>query len=219
MFKINILPKLDVSIGKKFDIVIARYKEDIEWIEKYESHINNIYIYNKGSLTYNPTKYKNIPLDNIGNESHTYLHHIITNYDNLNSVTIFVQGKFDDHLNNIEQLFTTNSSILFNEYIISYHFRLSFYKRALIPNKENLFFGDWLLKHTGYNCLNKKVKASWGACFSITKDKILSRPKEYYENLIKELDVNDSEVGHFFERSWFYIFNLHLPQEIGFKII
>ena len=35
------------------------------------------------------------------------------------------------------------------------------------------------------------------------------RPLEFYKELIKQLDCRDKEVGHFFERSWYCIFNLH----------
>jgi hypothetical protein len=50
----------------------------------------------------------------------------------------------------------------------------------------------------------------WGAIFSIRKEYIRSRPLEYYKKLISQtqLDILEPESGHFFERSWFYIFNI-----------
>uniref|UniRef100_A0A6C0F4Y2 Uncharacterized protein n=1 Tax=viral metagenome TaxID=1070528 RepID=A0A6C0F4Y2_9ZZZZ len=84
--------------GEKFNLkevclVVARYKENIDWVLAY----NDIaIIYNKGPLItgYNAGfPFQNvINLENIGREGHTYLHHIIENYENLNSRTIFVQG-------------------------------------------------------------------------------------------------------------------------------
>jgi len=50
----------------------------------------------------------------------------------------------------------------------------------------------------------------FGASFVIRREMIQLRSKEFYEKLSKQLEVSDSpEVGHYFERSWFYIFNCH----------
>jgi hypothetical protein len=72
----------------KTEIVIARYKEDLSWLKKIPKSIK-ITVYNKGLDDIN---YPSIKLPNIGRESHTYLYHIITNYNNLADQTIFCQG-------------------------------------------------------------------------------------------------------------------------------
>ena len=69
------------------ELVIARYNEDISWLSKVKNI--KITIYNKGEDNINK---KSIKLPNIGRESHTYLTHIIDNYDNLADITIFSQG-------------------------------------------------------------------------------------------------------------------------------
>jgi hypothetical protein len=69
------------------ELVIARYNEDILWLNKVKNM--KITIYNKGK---DNIDYKFIKLPNIGRESHTYLTHIINNYDNLLDTTIFCQG-------------------------------------------------------------------------------------------------------------------------------
>lgn len=45
------------------------------------------------------------------------------------------------------------------------------------------------------------------ALFAVKKEIILNKPVEYYKRLIAEVNhhVNPTE-GHFFERSWYYIF-------------
>ena len=80
--------------GDKFNpqevcMVVARYNENIEWVLPY----NDIaVIYNKGleiKLPFNNI----INLENIGREGHTYLYHIIENYNSLTSdKIIFTQG-------------------------------------------------------------------------------------------------------------------------------
>jgi hypothetical protein len=73
-------------------IVIAKYRENVDWINKYFStDLDRFIIYNKG-YDLNNSKYKVIPLKNIGRESHTYLYHIINNYDRLDDYTIFTQA-------------------------------------------------------------------------------------------------------------------------------
>jgi hypothetical protein len=73
---------------KKIDLVVARYNEKLDWLKDVPKNIN-IIIYNKGLEDLTQTFIK---LPNIGRESHTYLYHIITNYNNLADITIFSQG-------------------------------------------------------------------------------------------------------------------------------
>lgn len=97
------------------DLVVARYKEDVSWLSEVP-HNFNIIVYNKddtptrkprynvyakpmtstysarSSLTINHPNVRVIALPNIGRESDTYLYHIIKNYENLASKTIFTQG-------------------------------------------------------------------------------------------------------------------------------
>jgi hypothetical protein len=72
----------------KTEIVVARYNEDLSWLKKIPKTIK-ITIYNKGN---DDIDFPFIQLPNIGRESHTYLYHIIQNYDNLAEQTIFCQG-------------------------------------------------------------------------------------------------------------------------------
>ena len=78
--------------GEKFDktkinIVVARYTEDVEWTKAYNDIVT---IYDKG-LDNHPALSGAIKIENIGREGHTYLHHIIENYDNLAEQIIFTQ--------------------------------------------------------------------------------------------------------------------------------
>lgn len=74
----------------KTEIVVARYKENLDWLKKIKKSKDiKITIYNKGP---DDIDFPFVPLPNIGRESHTYLYHIINNYDNLADQTIFCQG-------------------------------------------------------------------------------------------------------------------------------
>jgi hypothetical protein len=75
-------------------------------------------------------------------------------------------------------------------------------------NEEHIIFYDWFVKNIQKEWPKKKFKVYRNAIFSVTKKKILKNPKKYYENLIKQVNWHIEPVeGHFFERSWYYIFN------------
>ena len=75
-------------------MIISRFNEDISWLEEIKDF--KIIIYNKGEKL-SKDKFKNIiNLNNVGRESHTYLHHIVNNYSNLDDINIFLQGRIND---------------------------------------------------------------------------------------------------------------------------
>jgi hypothetical protein len=55
-------------IKKKFQIVVARYNEDIRWLLPYKQIA---IIYNKGLYNDIINKFETITLKNVGRESHT----------------------------------------------------------------------------------------------------------------------------------------------------
>lgn len=70
------------------EIVIARYKENINWSENLNDF--KISVYNKDS------GFNLIP--NVGFEANTYLYHIVTRYQSLSEITVFTQGSLKEHL-------------------------------------------------------------------------------------------------------------------------
>jgi len=75
----------------KGDLVVSRYNEDVSWLDKVSGY--NTFLYNKGGQLDG-----SIPLPNVGRELDTYLHHIITNYNDLSEWTFFTQGHPFDHV-------------------------------------------------------------------------------------------------------------------------
>jgi len=88
----------DFTAGKRTkrnaELVIAAYNENITWAHMY-SHLTTVYV--KGELVYVPVNGSQlsrvVPLPNVGRETHTYLTHIVRNYDSLADVTVFTQGE------------------------------------------------------------------------------------------------------------------------------
>merc|ERR1719298_68513 len=81
------LSQAQVSQLKKLkagEVVLSHFNENQSWSDPYAA-IRTTYC--KGSPVPGC-----VPLENVGREGHTYLHHIITNYDNLAEWTVFSQA-------------------------------------------------------------------------------------------------------------------------------
>jgi len=75
------------EVGKdELEVVLAQYDEDLSWAAPYE---NVRTVYCKGS---SKCVQDSIPLPNVGREGHTFLHHIVHNYDKLAKWTVFSQA-------------------------------------------------------------------------------------------------------------------------------
>ena len=87
--------KSSLTLNAEYEVVVSHYNEDLEWLNHYANHCH---IYHKGEEMiprYNFHRWENLP--NVGRESHTYLYHIIRNYDHLANVSVFIQGSVKDH--------------------------------------------------------------------------------------------------------------------------
>ena len=203
------------DIKKKFQIVVARFNEDVTWLLPFK---NISIIYNKGNHNLTLNQFETIQLENVGRESHTYLYHIITNYENLADKTIFFQGKIDDHkILEIEDYFGSDKIIgKFNNIELNTlktkieHFGK--YKKDYKNNNMkicNYTPFEWIQNIIGLNIDNIEIiKIIWGANFSVSKELILSKPKIFYENILRHINYHiNPEEGHILERSWYLIFN------------
>jgi hypothetical protein len=196
---------------KHYEIVVAKYNEDVSWTRPYR--YVKVYDKSKGDLP------------NIGRESHTYLTYIVENYENLPDVVFFSQGCKDDHCGNIpienfiniDGMYSENYSYLNSEHYFYNKESQNFNKDHLYYYKENKLYDDklgyrlWFKTYVDENHnIDEGVTLWWGAIFSVKRECILSRPKKYYQMLLDYIPHDSNpEVGHYFERSWFYIFNCH----------
>lgn len=81
-------------------IVIARYQEDLEWITEIPQDFE-IFLYNKGDAIVDPAVIARanhiIDRPNVGRESETYLHHMLTHRRTDRDFTVFAQGDPFEH--------------------------------------------------------------------------------------------------------------------------
>lgn len=204
-----------------YKIIVARYNENIEWLN---NEMENCIIYNKG----NKLNIKNEKhLENVGRESDTYLHYIITNYDNLPDVIVFTQARISDHKgeDDVAYLINIKNEALYNSK--SQNFRLhsetdhhtccwdqewnlingNYYLTNNYKNNNCITFIEWFKTNVNINYPNP-IKIYCNAIFAVKKENIINKPIEYYKRLLLEVNhhINSTE-GHFFERSWYYIFS------------
>lgn len=199
------------------ELVVARYNEDISWLNETDYPK---YVYNKGVPL--PDYYDEIKLKNIGRESHTYLYHIVNNYHKLDpsSVTVFTQGRFHDHTNlkkDVASKLIELGMAASESGIKALHRRIeSTFDRTFRManwyykvNQSEYPFDEWFLKYIS-DTIPTKYEWAIAAILAVRNDLILSRPLEYYKNLlynISDLQEINPESAHYFERSWLYVFN------------
>lgn len=226
-------------MSKLYEIIIARYNENVNWCNQYKE---NIIIYNKG----NDNIPNSISLNNVGRENHTYLYHIVNHYDCLADKTIFCQGKHCSYF--LE--YSIQTKLPFEIFITSFvESNLKnicirrgydkYYKdlKPITPFPKNTELDKWNLKKNFkffkeyleelkqkqngiYNLKdfwntfihpNKPIPSilyySQENIFSVSKDIIQKKPKEYYERLLKQLEYNYNPYQtYYIQWFWYYIF-------------
>jgi len=194
-------------------IVVAHYKENLDWLKNFDS--DKILVYNKNQ---EQTEYRTINLPNLGRESNTYLKYIVDSYDNLPDIVVFTQGK-DDHLSTVNIKHFLKKMEAFPAQRVDGKITI-FNKSGLQLSKEHRIprYGgitlipaeyDFYTWFTAY--IRKEIPnyfyVFWGACFLVRKEAIRSKPLQFYFELYQQTMVGEAiELGHFFERSWYYIF-------------
>lgn len=90
-----------------FKIIVARYQEDVAWLEEFAPKLA---IQNKGPLTGIPESLRPCTkqLPNIGLDQYVYLDYIVSNYEALPDICLFIQANIDDHMDTFFPYLTTN---------------------------------------------------------------------------------------------------------------
>jgi hypothetical protein len=209
-----------------YKIIVARYNENIQWLKE---EADNCIFYNKGTKMNISNE---IILPNVGRESETYLNYIINNYNNLPDIVIFTQANISDHRgsNDVNYLFKLKEEAemygkslptVHHNYInnpskywgpfwnIHPEYKEPYYLNNNYKNNNRKTFFDWFVEFINNNYPNP-INIYGNGLFAVQKKIILQKPLDYYKLLITQVNhhINPAE-GHFFERSWFYIFNIN----------
>lgn len=203
-------------------LIVARYKENIGWLNDVSDLFDKIYIYNKSGDDNKHeclkglkciSKIEYIELENVGREGHTYLWHILNKRDELEDKLIFTQAEPFDHL--IKRQIATVD--FFKNKIINYFksdgdFEGFGGKHYIwwvgLGGKRNDILKD-LHGKLFKNEFIEDYKFNNGGIFGVTKDAILNRTSEFYNIIMKtrmSTHINPHE-GFVLERLWVLIFN------------
>ena len=220
------------------EIVVSRYNESLSWMDEYPFSLFTYTIYNKGANDDFLKKNNNrvIALDNLGRCDHTYLYHIVSNYDNLKPITIFFPGCLDmsnkkpkavDLLECLlkEKCAIFPAEVCSNIYDKFKHFTLDHWKSSYNKN-HSLYastfvspaklrpYGKWYKFHFG----NKHVKYfTINSIFSLDKRDILKFPASRYSYFCNILSSHSHpEVCHYMERSWGALFGPFLYTKLKY---
>jgi hypothetical protein len=217
------------------EIVISRFSENIDWAFKEPFKAHSKVIYNKGPTPLSTacdvaTQSREQALDNVGRESHTFLTHIIDNYDSLAEVIVFLPGSCMDEwkssktLKVLELAMRTSSSVFIGQRFRDVRSQLWNFqcgkwggtneknrafmtthesRRKVVPSAVRPF-GAWFEHYFGQTRISI---VSWTTIFAVSRAHILQRPCSFYKDLREcvSSDLNP-EAGHFFERAWAAVF-------------
>lgn len=193
--------------------VLSRYKEnDVFWPEYLQKNGYDILIFNKFAG-------ENL-LPNVGRESHTFIHYIINNYDNLPDEILFSQFSPMDHFNNSCCNIYNNPNkyrgILYIDYFLhSYLYDFIGIRPTDYESKIRNRYIDWykfynnFFEECNYEFLSKVVAAGCtiNGVFRTTKYAILKNNINLYKKAIKLLEYSiDPYEGYCFERIWKFLF-------------
>ena len=193
------------------DIVVAKYNEDLEWLDKIVLPSDAKWVvYNKMGESCIPDWH--IRLDNVGREAHTYLHYIATHYPNFPEHVMFLQGRPFDHEIDIEGL----------QHLIDIRPTEPCYaiSRMYIecdgngnPHHSGLPISQTYKEIFLETSAPTRYRFSPGAQYIVTKASLLERPRDFWNSLYNMTYNSGKHVPYTFERLWPYIFDKHMLNE------
>ncbi len=187
------------------ELVVARYLEDLAWLRNIPPQIS--------PCVYDKSPSGNLP--NVGREAHTYLHHIVENYDALPDLTIFAQGKPFDHAFDFHK---TLRALAGGETVADFRW-LGHIIDTDDCNGARLFAtwsknsGDERLDMNGFHraLFGSDGPPTYtfvlGAQFAATRDLIHAHSLEFWRRAL-QVSVDFPDAAHCYERSWDRVFGV-----------
>ena len=183
--------------------IISRYNEDVSWVRQLNCDYK---IYNKGNIIHElPCE----ALPNVGRESQTFLHFIVSNYYKIKDSTLycFLQGRPFDHLITVDDI--NNAT---DEGFKSFGNR--HFQEPLTASVNNFFpggipvieFCDLLFKRNVF-VEQGRISFLLGGQFAVSGARIKKRCIKFYKFVASHLNTPNPLEGHIMERIWGLIFD------------
>lgn len=197
-----------MNIKKKYDLVIARYNEDISWLNQLNFDDINLIVYNKGEHNINfPFKI----LKNIlrAGDAHTYISYIVENYYNFPEFIIFLQGNPFDHCSSVLEKIKNHKEeqiVYLTDHYLTCENLNGWYE--FDPKFSSPLYPVHRLIDTARELLGSEVpfniEFGAGQQFIMNKKFILNRSLDFYEKILSRFQY-DYNLPWNIERLWKYI--------------
>ena len=213
-------------------VLFTRFKEpDMSRILKPFINKKNtyIFIYNKGDdlpigITSDITNIKVIQIPNLGWDAYAYFYHVIHYYYKLPDYIYQLQasGQYLDYkFNTIANIINTdekyyyggdirkdNLDFYLNTWSASYNLNNDNSSKNIYVKSSISPLSNWLkskIKIIPAHALapNNEIYINWWGMFKVHKSRILRYPLDFYKDIFSEIQVWQSEVNHYLERSWY----------------
>jgi hypothetical protein len=210
-------------------IIVARYNEDLSWMKEHPFNLFRYIVYNKG-VNENFEKCnvdEVINLPNIGRCDHTYLYHIVYNFNNLNDINVFFPGC-------LNMLYKKKKAKLILNEIIRHKTAifLGTYSNNIKTTFADFTLDNWTSADIANKTLNPESKtkpallrpySKWydymfgnikvqyyciHGIFSVHKLDIITHDITHFQQILNTVSTHSNpEAGHYIERSWAAIFH------------
>lgn len=199
------------DVMRELELVVARYDEDIRWLRRVPRSVR-VTLYNKGRAELpafsRPVEVHTLP--NVGREAHTYLHHIVTRYEQLAEITVFCQGKPFDHAPDFHRILRrlaagelAPAGFFWLGFVIDQEDRLGTLFRRWHPDRTLPLDEFW--RELFAQPPPEKIPFFPGAQFAVRASQVRQRPRPFYEKALA-LALQWPDAGHCFERCWDRVF-------------
>lgn len=202
-------PEVSSLTVAEYEYVMSHDKGSLEWLAP---HSNYCHVYHKGEEIVPRYEFRQWDrLQNIKGEAYVYLHHIITNYNHLADVTVFLNDKLPTH----QREGAAYSDI--TKYVKDARSNGISFK---IPGRTLRDFESVMgrtshlgsLAHFWKAVFHKsppaRVTFSPGSCFGVKRELIWERPVDFYQKILSQLNADHSlEFNNYMEKLWIALFS------------
>ena len=193
----------------EYEFVVAHYKEDLSWLRE---HADHCHVYDKSghlAMDFSFRRWERLP--NVGHVSHTYLHHIVTNYDNLADVTVFISGKdsktFAPLTTYVQKAREEGTSFFEPKTLSSWNHSLCKQEESALLKHSHVALGQFWQKIFNHPH-PRTATVSFDTIFGVRRDLIHNHPIQFYKNILQHVKKHQNpEEDCYLNRLWMPIFD------------
>lgn len=194
------------------ELVVARYAEPLNWLARVPPSISRTVLDKNPDAPFAGA----MRLTNVGREAHSYLHFIVTRYDELSELTVFCQGHPFDHAYDFHTTLRriADAPEFCGEFLWLGHIidtddaegRMLFSAWSKNSERRGLDLHGFHRRLFGTDGPDEYT-FHLGAQFAVRRDVIRSRTCEFWRRAL-ELSGTFPDAAHCFERTWDRVFGV-----------